>query len=101
MTRSYYIRKILDCRHSIALHALEFNHRSISGVVEVDKHPPCNTVLKYKVAHVREHKRSIYVLIGKVNCNFIDGISPKWFEIAYSLDGDELRVWRDLNVREG
>ena len=60
---------------------------------EVPCHPPWNKIDKFAI--VKVHK--VYVLLGSVMCNFIDGNAPRWFEIALHSDKNALKIWKDLH----
>ena len=62
-------------------------------VVPVKGHPPFDKVKSHKIVKCGK----IWVVLGKVMCNFIDGQKEENFELAMGIDKHELAVWWDLN----
>ena len=62
-------------------------------VVPVKGHPPFNKVESYEIVKCGK----IWVVIGKVMCNFVDGQALQNFEMAMGIDKNELGIWWDLN----
>ena len=67
-------------------------------VYEMENHPPFEKVIECKTVKVDITKKKIvYVLVGKVMCNFFDGQNAVWFEFALSQSKEKLEIWKDLN----
>ncbi len=62
-------------------------------VTPVKGHPPFDKVKSYEIVKCGK----IYVLLGKVLCNFIDGQALENFEMAMGIDKNCLAIWWDLN----
>ena len=62
-------------------------------VVPVKGHPPFDKVKSHKIVKCGK----IWVVLGKVMCNFIDGQKEENFELVMGIDKHELAVWWDLN----
>ncbi len=61
--------------------------------VPVKGHPPFEKVRSYEIVKCGK----IWVVLGKVMCNFIDGQKEENFELAMGIDKHELAIWWDLN----
>ena len=59
----------------------------------VKGHPPFEKVRSYEIVKCGK----IWVVLGKVMCNFIDGQKEENFELAMGIDKHELAIWWDLN----
>lgn len=66
-------------------------------VHEVKDHPPWDKFISFTIAHVGTGNDRIYVLLGSVMCNFVDGQDERWFEIAIGKSRDEVEIWLDMN----
>ena len=75
-------------RNKYLLHQL-----SEMRVVPVKGHPPFDKVKSYKIVKCGK----IWVVLGKVMCNFIDGQKEENFELVMGIDKHEIAVWWDLN----
>ena len=75
-------------RNKYLLHQL-----SEMRVVPVKGHPPFDKVRSYEIVKCGK----IWVVLGKVMCNFIDGQKEENFELVIGIDKHELAVWWDLN----
>lgn len=56
-------------------------------------HPPFDKIESIEIVKCGK----IWVLLGKVMCNFIDGQALQNFEIALGTSKAELGIWWDLN----
>ena len=63
------------------------------GVAECRGHPPFSKVESYEIVKCGK----IWVVIGKVMCNFIDGQALQNFEMAMGIDKNRLGIWWDMN----
>jgi len=63
------------------------------GVAECRGHPPFNKVESYEIVKCGK----IWVVIGKVKCNCMDGQAVQNFEMAMGIDKSQLAIWWDLN----
>lgn len=100
MTLKYYIEKVLEGRHSIAVHKFMYSMNSAKGAIDDESCPLPDKISKYRIVEVKTGKRCgrVYVLLGRVKCRYIDGFADKWFEIAWAPSREELEVWRDLHA---
>lgn len=57
------------------------------------RHPSFDKVQSYKIVKCGK----IWVLLGKVLCNFIDGQKIENFELAFGMTKNELLIWKDLH----
>jgi len=62
-------------------------------VTPVRGHPPFEKVRSHEMVKCGK----IWVVLGKVMCNFIDGQKEENFEMAMGIDKNELAIWWDLN----
>lgn len=94
----YYNKYIRDGLYSFAVNANKFSHilkqLCEKRVLEVKDHPPFDKVESYEIVSCGK----IWVLLGKVLCNFIDGEKLINFEIAIGINEAELNIWKDLHI---
>lgn len=62
-------------------------------VYPVKGHPPFEKVKSYEIVKCGK----IWVVLGKILCNFIDGQKEENFEMAMGIDKNSLMIWWDLN----
>lgn len=64
------------------------------GVAECRGHPPFDKVESYEIVKCGK----IWVVIGKVMCNFMDGSQTlQNYEMVMGIDKNALGIWWDLN----
>ena len=100
MILKYYIKNVLEDRHSIAVHKFLYSMNSAKGAIDDKSRSLPDMISKYRIVEVNTGKRRgcVYVLLGRVKCRFINGFVDKWFEIAWAPSREELEVWRDLHA---
>lgn len=92
----YLIRYFNDGRyaHGPAYNKLLYFKRKLHDEYLIEHvHPPFDKINKYEIVKCGK----IWILLGSVMCNFIDGQAPRWFEIAVCLDKESLEIWKDLH----
>ena len=94
----YYKKYLRDGVFSWAL-AVNVNKVLMAQLQEmkacpVKGHPPFDKVISYKIVKCGK----IWVVLGKILCNFIDGQKEENFEMAMGIDKHTLAVWWDLNA---